>query len=132
MLGWWIRIISLPPDEADKLIGREATAPHMLADWETGVCGLDWVHELLKEGKATQLKNDAYPNRYTAKARDVLPLITGDGVTPADDGVWVFGMDEGEEYALPPGWSEKPKLREDNIRLCPLDAVLTIDAWDLS
>ena len=28
MLGWWITIISLPPEEADKLIGREATAPH--------------------------------------------------------------------------------------------------------
>lgn len=40
MLGWWITIISLPPEEADKLIGREATAPHMLANWEVGTSGL--------------------------------------------------------------------------------------------
>lgn len=132
MLGWWFCIVNLPPDQADKVMGREEKAPFMIADWETGLGGLEWVHKLLKDGTAIQLKNGAYPNRYTAKACDVLPLITGDGVKPADDGVWVFGMDEGEEYALPPGWSEKPKLREDNIRRCPPDAVLTIDAWDLS
>jgi hypothetical protein len=132
MLGWWICIINSTPERADKLLGRKARAPFVLADWETGVGGLEWVRKLLKDGKATQLKNGAYPNRYTAKACDVLPLITDDGVKNADNGVWVFGMDDGEEYALPPGWSENPNLREDNIRKCPPEAVLTIDAWDLS
>lgn len=69
-----------------------------------------------KEGKATQLKTGGYPNRYTALAADVLPLIQG----------------EGEEYALSSGCMEKPNLRSDSIRDCPFDATLTIDAWDLS
>lgn len=41
-------------------------------------------------------------------------------------------MDEGEEYATPPGWMGTPNLRLDNIQSCPSDALLTIDAWDLS
>ena len=65
-------------------------------------------------------------------AADVLPLIQGDGVKPVDDGIWTFGVDEGEEYATPPGWMGTPNLRLDNIQSCPSDALLTIDAWDLS
>ena len=132
MLGWWFCIINLPPEEVDKIIGREARAPFVLADWEAGISGLDWVRALLKEGKATQLKNGGYPNRYTAKAADILPLIHGNGIKPPHDGIWTFGTDDGEEYALPPGWMEKPNLRLDNIRHCPSDALLTIDAWDRS
>jgi hypothetical protein len=50
---------------------------------------------------------------------DVLPLIQGDGVKPVDDGIWAFGVDEGEEYALPPGWMGQRTFRIDNIRACP-------------
>ncbi|QCB47667.1 hypothetical protein [Hydrogenophaga sp. PAMC20947] len=132
MLGWWICIINLPPEKADELIGREARAPFELADWEAGVGGLDWVQALLKEGKATQLKSSGHPNRYTARAADVLPLIQVNVIKPPEDGIWTFGIDEGEEYALPSGWMEKPNLRLDNIRTCPSDAILTIDAWDMS
>ena len=132
MLGWSFCILNLPPDKADRLFGRDAHAPFVLATWEAGIGGLDWVETLRKAGKATQLKNGGYPNRYTALAADVLPLIQGDGVKPVDDGVWTLGVDQGAEYALPPGWMGQPDLRLDNIRGCPLDATLTIDAWDLS
>lgn len=50
----------------------------------------------------------------------------------ADDGIWVFGIDDGEEYAQPPGWMGKVNLRPERIRDCPTDAALTIDAWDQS
>ena len=110
------------------LICREISASLPLGR----IGGLDWIETLRKEGKATQLKNGGYPNRYTAMAADVLPLIQGDGVKPVDDGIWTFGVDEGEEYATPPGWMGTPNLRLDNIQSCPSDALLTIDAWDLS
>ncbi|WP_137940374.1 hypothetical protein [Chitinivorax sp. B] len=129
MLGYWIVVSTQTPEERDAIIDRKKS---VLAEWETGVGGIRWLEKLVEEGKASKLRGDGYPNRYTSTADIVLPLITGDAIKPADDGIWVFGMDEGEEYAQPPGWMGKVNLRPESIRTCPTDAGLTIDAWDQS
>jgi hypothetical protein len=72
MIGWWIAIVARTPEERDAAIDRKAA---ILANWETSLGGIDWVTKLTKEGKATQLSSGGYPNRYTAKAGDVLPLL---------------------------------------------------------
>ena len=126
MLGWWIVVSEGQPD------GVMIDKANTLASWEAGLSGLRWLNDLVADGKARKLRSDGYPNRYTSTADIVLPLITGDAIKPADDGIWVFGMDEGEEYAQPPGWMGKVNLRPESIRTCPTNAALTIDAWDQS
>lgn len=110
MLMWWIRVLCLPPDEADNLIGYDATARHMLASWEAGASGLRWLDNLVDAGKAKKLKNDGYPSRYVAKAANILPII-----------------------ATPKEWMQRHLVhRPENIAKCSASTILTIDAWDLS
>ena len=130
MLGWWITVSSLPPGVKD-LTPREIQSEHILATWETGLGGTEWLEALTAEGKATWDKSQGgYPWRFIAKASDVLPVLTGG--LPKHEGVLVVGTDPGEEYVTPAGWSGQVQLRPENIARCPPDALLTIDAWDQS
>ena len=131
MIGWWIVISNQVPEERDRA-DQDARRAAILAQWEAGADGIRWVEQLAEQGKAAKLSGSGYPNRYTAQARDVLPLIEGGGIQPPKEGVWIFGIDEGEEYAQPPGWLGKIELHTDRIAACPADCVLTIDAWDQS
>lgn len=131
MIGWWFVVTTQRPQERDdptpyKL--REST----LAQWEVAVSGIDWIERLVKDGKAVQLKSGGYPSRYTAKAGVVLPLLKNGGVLPAKDGLWVFGVDAGEEYAQPPDWIDNVQVHAERVAACPPDLDLTIDVWDLS
>lgn len=112
MIGWWFIVTTQSPQEREDLTPyklREST----LAQWEVGVSGID-------------------PSRYTAKAGVVLPLLKNGGVLPDKDGLWVFGVDEGEEYAQPPDWMDNVQVHAERVAACPSDLDLTIDVWDLS
>lgn len=123
MLGWGIIVAaqtSLERDQADD----KKTA--VLASWEAGPGGTGWLHRLVELGKATQLSFSGYPNRYTAMAIDVLPLLAGG--PPDHSGTAVFG----DDYVLPANWKGNVVLHPDKIAACGADRTLTIDAWDLS
>ncbi|MGV2909182.1 hypothetical protein [Achromobacter sp. AGC25] len=49
----------------------------------------------------------------------MLPLIEGGGIQSSQGGVWIFGIDEGEEYAQPPGWMGKMKYMPTAWRPVP-------------
>ena len=131
MIGWWIVVSTQSPEERDRA-DKEARRAAILAQWETGADGIRLIEYLTETGKAAKLAGGGYPNRYTARAGDVLPLIEGGGIKSSKDGIWIFGIDEGEEYAQPPGWMGKVEVRADRVAVCPADQVLTIDAWDQS
>jgi len=105
MLGWRIVIRQGQSDERE----------HTLADWEAGLSGLRWIEELIAAGKAQQLRSDGYPNRYQARAADVLPLI--EEVTSKIDFTYKLF---------------KPKFRQERIAACTPDEWVTISAWDQS
>jgi hypothetical protein len=96
MLGWWIIVSAQIPDERDKTENQAA----ILAQWKAGVGGIDWLERLVDEGKAEKLSQNGYPNRYTARADDVLPLIEGGGIKPSTEGIWIFGIDDDEDTPI--------------------------------
>ena len=107
-LGWHIRVCrqsdgGVSPATADSPEGT------LLARWEAGLNGLDWLDELVKEGKAIDLGGNGYPCRYTAAAEYLFPRIVD----------------------MPPGakvvWSSALLVAQ-----CRLDEWLIVEAWDQS
>ena len=123
MIGWWIGVAAQTPEERDRSLDRKEA---VLANWEVGPGGIDWLQQLVREGKATWLAFNGYPNRYTAKAGDVLPLLAGG--PPAHRGPAIIG----DDYVMPANWKGDAIFHPDKIATCPPDQPLTIDAWDLS
>ena len=123
MIGWWIVIADQTPEERDTGIGRREA---VLANWETGVGGNSWVQRLVDEGKAVQLLSGGYPNRYTAKANDVLPLIAN-GPPARNDPVVIS-----DGHVMPVNRAREVIVHHDKIATCPLDKILNIEVWDLS
>lgn len=123
MIGWWIVVSTQTPEERDGA-DQDTRRAHILAQWEAGAEGIRWVERLAAEGKADKLKAGGYPNRYTARAADVLPLLAMPPAPPS--GPLIIG----DDYALPANWRGQLDLHPERIAACPLDRVLTIDAWD--
>ncbi len=124
MIGWWIIISQETPDERDAPNSDRKAA--MLGNWETSLSGIDWVTKLTKEGKAVQLLSGGYPNRYTARAGDVLPLFAN-GIPDHSDMPII-----GDDYVMPDGWTGNIVMHQDKIDNCQPDQVLTIEVWDQS
>ncbi|MDO5692712.1 MAG: hypothetical protein Q4G70_09565 [Pseudomonadota bacterium] len=131
MMGWWIIISRLNVQEYERA-DKETHRAAVLAQWEVGVNGLHWLDRLINEHKAVQLSFNGYPNRYTALAEDIFPLLKNAGIQPPREGLTIIGLDEGEEYVQPPGWIGDIEMHADRMATCPSDLMLTIDAWDQS
>ena len=130
MLGWWISVFS----DADR------QEPHLIASWECGVSGSDWLDELCKEGHAVQTENKGgYPNVYQTQARYVAPWLLDVKISSQGDVLHgnftpVFMEDdEGETMLMQSYGYRSLKLRRPEL-LCALspEAVLTIQVFDLS
>ena len=95
-------------DEDDLTTGK-------LAQWEVGVRGLDWLNDLVKDGKSALKSRGGYPSTYMAMAGDVLPLIKN-----------------GPPFIDGDSWTSDVILHQDRMASCPQDRMLTIEAWDMS
>ncbi|MDN2710186.1 hypothetical protein O0880_12225 [Janthinobacterium sp. SUN118] len=121
MSGWWTIISTDTPQRMADMtkVNKEA----FLATWEAGLFGADWIAQLCAQGKATQLSSNGFPNRYTALAGDILPLLEN-GIAVAQDGV--FPRDQ------PTGWPGCITVHGDRIAACAPGQLLTIEVWDQS
>ncbi|MEE1782822.1 hypothetical protein PUR71_07825 [Streptomyces sp. SP17BM10] len=117
MLGWWIGIAEVDPEEYDRVTPEQRRAA-LLARWEVGLNGLDWVEDLVAAGKAEQLLRGGYPSRYAARAEHVLPLLA-EGAVP--------GSGAGQLSRV-----RALETHPERIAACPADRALTIEVWDQS
>lgn len=124
-LGWHISVYRQQNDgRAPASAG--AACGNRLAVWQTGLGGLDWLNDLVKEQKAVSLGGNGYPTEYTARADHVLPRLLGE--PPGAKARWTF--DEGD--VLLPEWLGKTTKDGEAMRACRPDEWLLIRAWDES
>ena len=73
MLGWQITVFS----DADR------QEPHLIALWECGIGGADWLDELCQAGSAEQTENKGgYPNVYQTQAKHIAPWLLDGKISP--------------------------------------------------
>lgn len=122
-LGWHVSVYRPHADGArPAAFGDEPGA--RLAVWHTGLGGLDWLTELVRERRAVALGGDGYPVEFAARAGDVIPVILA-GPPLARVGV-VAGVGE---ILAPDG---RTASAPDVIAACRPDEWLLVQAWDES
>ena len=119
MLGWDVMVLR-------REIRSSGKPECVLARWTTGVFGLKWLDDLVKEGKAIDLGGNGYPNLYSITLDVVLPILLRG--LPANDSPVVIG----DDYVLPQGWNGKLEINEAELVDCPSGESLVIEAWDQS
>lgn len=122
MSGFLVIISTQTPEQRDA--GPDVQSE--LARWETDVGGLRWIDQLVPQGKAKQLLFAGYPLRFTAAARDVLPLIASG--PPVYEGL----LRQRGNVMTKEGWNGPATMDQAKIADCPPEQILTIDAWDQS
>ena len=124
-LGWLISIYTQRKGGASPAsFGEEAAA--RLAVWQTGLGGLDWVDEPVKQGSPISLGGDGYPTKYTAQIKQVRPIVLDR--PPGARLHW--GFDEGD--ILTELWCGKTTIDRDALDSCGSDEWILIRAWDES
>jgi len=98
----------------------------LLARWVVGPNGVDWIENLVSDGKATDLSMTEYPCTYVAKASVVLAAI--EAGPPSRHSPLVIG----DDYLHTSGWSGDVVFHHERIEQCPPDLMLLIHAWDQS
>ncbi|MDC1429757.1 hypothetical protein N8199_07655 [Emcibacteraceae bacterium] len=117
MLGWEIFIQTIPTDTH-----KEVT----IATWATGMRGTDWLDELAKIGKAQDFGGNGYPVKYSAKVKDLLPILSLGA--PEFKGTTVIG----DDYVIKAGPSWNVKIHEKELSKLEPEETLIIEAWDQS
>ena len=96
----------------------------MLAVWQTGLRGLEWIDDLVKVADAIYLGGNGGPSQYTARARHLLPALSP--VPPHSRDVWLHDHDD----ILTDRWIGKTFIDPQAIDECSADEWLLVVAWD--
>jgi hypothetical protein len=124
MLGWHINVFRT--DALTHLVYDATIDETRLASWSTGIKGLDWLNKLANENKILNLGGNGYPYRYSAKASEILPIISS-GIPTSNEPIII-----GDDYVLHAHEIRSLKLDALKISKCELYDHILIEAWDQS
>jgi hypothetical protein len=125
MLGWQVYINKhqiRSEFAAEELLNDKS----LIATWITGVDGLSWLYDLVKDGQALYLGGSGYPIRFTAKAAILKSIVTN--LPKNYQGSTVIG----DDYVHFGGFNQIVKIYQKRMDSCKSDEVLSIEAWDQS
>lgn len=123
MLGWHINVFRTDATRLDYDISADELR---IASWSTGMRGLDWLNKLAKANKILYLGGNGYPYRYSAKASEILPIITSGIPTPHQPIIL------GDDYVLQTDEIRSLKLDTPKISNSGPNDHLLIEVWDQS
>jgi len=122
VLGWNISVYRLEQGAVRATTASLTSA--RLAVWQTGLDGLDWIDELVKQNKAINLGGNGYPCRFTATAEHLLPhFVNGALEAHSRRSFEASGM-------LMEGWEDTTAIDQTAIAACRSDEWLLLVAWD--
>ncbi len=122
MIGYSIAIYKFVEDIDITSISNDNEA---LATWTSGgFGGLDWIDNLVSEGKAEDLGGNGYPLYYKAKTQFILEALALD--TPKNKSQTIIG----DNYVMQSDW--RSEIDTSQIAKCYPDQLLIVEAWDLS
>ena len=115
MLGWEVYVFR----------SVEAKRENLVVRWQTGVFGLDWLDDLVKQGHAADLGGNGYPSKYTVVAHLLFSTISNG--LPVNNSPLVIG----DDYVLPEGWNGEIVWAQKQSSCNPSDT-LFLEVWDQS
>jgi len=116
MLGWGIDI-------------KKQSSGKVIAHWDAGLGGKDWLDKLVEEEKAICQQKGFYPGIYTAQAKYVLPILQGMPPFVIEGINWKEDKEKGWVYC---GKRYYVNISKDETSTCNPDEWLCITVWDLS
>jgi len=125
MLGWHVSVYRQTDEGTSAATATSPEGPR-LAAWQTGLDGLNWLDELVTDGKAIDLGGNGYPCRYTATAKFLIPRILDK--PPGARGTWIAGASD----VLSKRWEGKTLVDRAAAAACRPDEWLLVEAWDES
>jgi hypothetical protein len=125
MLGWHVSVYR-QTDGGRSPATAESAEGTRLAVWQTGVDGLDWLRDLVTEGKVVDLGGNGYPSRFTATAEVIVPRIVD--TPPAARDQWL--LDAGD--IVTDKWAGKTVVDSAVAAQCSADEWLIVEVWDES
>ncbi len=136
MLGWEVFVYRKPEARLWSLVVRYLISffrkPKaekkgvLVVRWQTSVFGLDWLDQLVKDGKASTSGGYGYPSKYTVTAGVLFPIITSG--LPVNNSPLVIG----DDYVLPEGWNGDIIWNSEAKLACAPGDLLSIHVWDQS
>lgn len=124
MLGWLV-IVRRPGART----GHANQDPLVLARWEAGISGLDWIKEIERAGDATRVTEGGYPTEFTVAAHAVMPMLQA-GTPPAGPRRSIPVI--GDDYVMSSGWTGQMTVYRERLVDVPADQLLVVEAWDMS